>query len=59
MKSLSKQYLIEYETKLNAYQEKLDEMQYQQIPISRADENEFYRLMDIVKRLKKDVENEI
>lgn len=54
MKTDEQQLLVEYETKLNAYQNKLDAM-YGEIPLSKADCDEWYRLINIVNSLKQEL----
>jgi len=56
MKTLENQYLIEYQTKLDAVQSRLDEYWPEMPPASLI--QEFYRLLDTVNRLSKEVENE-
>jgi hypothetical protein len=53
--TLEKQYLVEYETKLSALQLRLDEYWPEMPPKSLV--QEFYRLLDIINRLKKEVES--
>ena len=58
--SLESQYLIEYETKLDAVQNRLDWYQvecFDESDIPKELISEFYRLLEIVQRLKREVQN--
>lgn len=59
MKTLENQYLAEYQDKLDAQQEYLDYCYGQFLEISRADVSEYYRLLEIVQRLTKEVNDSI
>lgn len=56
MKNLESQYLIEYQTKVEALQARLNEY-WPDLPPKHLIQ-EFYRLMDIVNRLKSEVNHE-
>lgn len=58
--NLESQYLVEYETKLDAVQKRLDWYQtecFNETEIPKELVSEFYRLLKIVQRLKKEVQN--
>lgn len=52
-----KQSLVEYQTKLDAFQVKLDSY-YGEYPICKSDENEWNRLATICQRLRDQINNE-
>lgn len=54
-KTLEKQYLIEYQTKADCIQVRLDEYWPEMPPKSLI--QEYYRLLDRVNELKKEIEN--
>lgn len=55
--SLTKQYLIEAQTKLDAVQARLDYERAECLELSRPLIHEFYRLLEYVQRLEKELES--
>ncbi len=53
--AITKQYLIEAQTKLDAVQSRLDYEQAECLEISRPLVDEFYRLLNYVQRLQKEL----